>query len=56
MKLHTCLPAHCAPTPSRSAIDVRLPAVFDDEDFDLMADVLKVAAAETIEPLDAEED
>jgi len=32
-----------------SAIDVRLPAVFDDEDFDQMAEVLKVAAAETMD-------
>lgn len=32
-----------------SAIDVRLPAVFDDEDFDMMADVLKAAAAETMD-------
>lgn len=31
-----------------SAIDVRLPAVFEDEDFDMMADVLKAAAAETM--------
>ena len=43
-------PPSCpAPPCRRSAIDVRLPAVFDDEDFDLMADVLKVAAAETME-------
>jgi len=32
-----------------SAIDVRLPAVFDDADFDQMAAVLKTAAAETME-------
>jgi len=32
-----------------SAIDVRLPAVFDDEDFDQMAAVLKAAAEETVE-------
>ncbi|KAL1514990.1 hypothetical protein AB1Y20_004063 [Prymnesium parvum] len=31
-----------------NAIDVRLPAVFDDEDFDLMADVLIVAAEEAM--------
>jgi len=34
-----------------SAIDVRLPAAFEDEDFDVMADVLMTAADETMEGL-----
>jgi len=31
-----------------SAIDVRLPAAFEDEDFDVMADVLVAAADDTM--------